>query len=46
MALAFKAYYVWVLLIRMRGEINAMKVRTIRMRQVHQANEAATREAK
>jgi len=40
MALAFKAYYLWVLLIRMRGEINAMKVRALRMRQVQQADMA------
>ena len=39
MALAFKAYFVWVLLIRMRGEINAMKVRALRMRQVHDAEQ-------
>jgi heme exporter protein C len=37
MALAFKAYYVWLLLIRIRGEINAMKVRALRLRQVHAA---------
>jgi len=37
MALAFKAYYVWLLLIRIRGEINAMKVRALRLRQVHGA---------
>jgi heme exporter protein C len=37
MALAFKTYYVWLLLIRIRGEINAMKVRALRLRQVHGA---------
>ncbi len=35
MALAFKAYYIWVLLIRIRGEINAGKIRALRLRQVH-----------
>ena len=35
MALAFKGYYVWLLLIRIRGEINFMKVRALRLRQVH-----------
>lgn len=35
MALAFKAYYIWVLLMRIRGEINAGKVRALRLRQVH-----------
>lgn len=37
MAFAFKAYFVWVLLMRMRGEINAMKIRAVRLRQVHAA---------
>lgn len=40
MALAFKAYYVWLLLIRIRGEINAMKIRALRLRQVHAAGAA------
>ncbi len=35
MALAFKAYYLWVLLIRIRGEINQGKIRALRVRQVH-----------
>ena len=35
MALAFTAYYVWVLLLRVRGEIIANKIRVIRLRQVH-----------
>ncbi len=35
MALAFKAYYVWIVLMRIRGEINASKVRALRLRQVH-----------
>ncbi|NQW01736.1 MAG: heme ABC transporter permease [Rhodospirillales bacterium] len=35
MALAFKAYYIWVLLIRMRAEINEGKIRSLRLRQVH-----------
>ncbi|MBM09430.1 MAG: heme transporter HemC [Magnetovibrio sp.] len=35
MALAFKGYYVWLLLIRIRGEINFMKVRALQLRQVH-----------
>ena len=34
MALAFKAYYVWILLVRIRGEVNAQKVRALRRRQV------------
>jgi heme exporter protein C len=32
MALAFKAYYVWVLLIRIRAEIAAAKIRATRLR--------------
>jgi heme exporter protein C len=32
MALAFKAYYVWVLLIRIRAEIAAGKIRAARLR--------------
>ncbi|MCK5446185.1 MAG: cytochrome c biogenesis protein CcsA, partial [Rhodospirillaceae bacterium] len=35
MALAFKAYYVWVLMIRMRTELVDNKVRIMRLRQVH-----------
>ncbi|GAB6052071.1 heme ABC transporter permease [Magnetospira thiophila] len=35
MAVAFKAYYVFVLLLRMRAEITASKVRALRLRQVH-----------
>lgn len=35
MALAFTAYYVWVLLLRVRGEIIASKIRVIRLKQVH-----------
>ena len=35
MALAFKAYYIWLMLIRIRGEISSMKVRALRLRQVH-----------
>ena len=35
MALAFKAYYIWVLLMRIRGEINEGKIRALRLRQVH-----------
>ncbi len=35
MALAFTAYYVWVLLLRVRGEIIANKIRVIRLKQVH-----------
>ena len=38
MALAFKAYFIWVLLIRMRGEINALKIRALRFRLAHQSN--------
>ncbi len=45
MALAFKAYYLWVLLIRMRGEINAMKVRALRMRQTDLADKVTAGEA-
>ena len=33
MALAFKAYFVWVVLVRMRSELMANKVRLMRMRQ-------------
>lgn len=35
MALAFKTYYVWVLLVRIRQELTANKVRILRLRQVH-----------
>ena len=35
MALAFKLYYVWVLLVRVKCEIVASKIRAIRLRQVH-----------
>jgi len=35
MALAFKAYYIWVMLMRIRGEVNAGKIRALRLRQVH-----------
>ena len=35
MALAFTAYYVWVLLLRLRGEIVSSKIRAIRVRQAH-----------
>ncbi len=36
MALAYTTYYVWVLLLRMDGEIAAVKIRVQRMRQVHE----------
>ena len=42
MALAFKGYYIWLLLIRIRGEINSMKIRALRLRQVHAAESAAS----
>ena len=42
MALAFKGYYIWLLLIRIRGEINSMKIRALRLRQVHGAESAAS----
>lgn len=45
MALAFKAYYIWLLLIRIRGEINAMKIRALRLRQVHSAGTEAEAQA-
>jgi heme exporter protein C len=35
MALAFKGYYIWVLLMRIRGEVNAGKIRALRLRQAH-----------
>ena len=42
MALAFKGYYIWLLLIRIRGEINSMKIRALRLRQMHAAERAAS----
>ena len=42
MALAFKGYYIWLLLIRIRGEINSMKIRALRLRQVHGAESASS----
>ncbi len=35
MAFAFKTYYVWVLLVRMRQEMTANKVRILRLKQAH-----------
>ena len=35
MAVAFKTYYIWVLLVRIRAEIIAKKIRILRLRQVH-----------
>ncbi len=35
MALAFTAYYVWVLLLKVRSEIISNKIRVIRLKQVH-----------
>ena len=35
MALAFKAFFIWVMLMRTRGEINEGKIRAVRLRQVH-----------
>jgi heme exporter protein C len=35
MALAFKAFFIWVMLMRIRGEINEGKIRAVRLRQVH-----------
>jgi len=35
MAVAFKTYYIWVLLVRIRAEIIANKIRILRLRQVH-----------
>ena len=37
MAVGFTSYYLWVVLIRVRGEIIAGKIRAIRLRQVHGA---------
>ena len=36
MGVGFTSYYVWVLLIRIRAEICANKVRSLRLRQVHE----------
>ena len=33
MALAYTVFYLWVLMLRVRGEIAASKIRAIRMRQ-------------
>ena len=33
MALAYTAFYLWVLMLRVRSEIAASKIRAIRMRQ-------------
>ncbi|NQV48483.1 MAG: heme ABC transporter permease [Rhodospirillaceae bacterium] len=35
MAVAFNTYYVWVMLIRIRTEVAATKVRSLRMKQAH-----------
>ena len=35
MAVAFKTYYIWVLLVRIRAEIISNKIRILRLRQVH-----------
>jgi heme exporter protein C len=35
MAAAFTSYYFWVVLLRVRGEIVAGKIRGLRLRQVH-----------
>jgi len=35
MAVAYKTYYIWVLLVRIRAEIIANKIRILRLRQVH-----------
>lgn len=35
MAVAFKTYYIWIVLIRIRAEIISKKIGTIRLRQVH-----------
>ena len=35
MALAFTTYYVWVLLLRVRGELIGRRIRAIRLRQTH-----------
>ena len=38
MALAFKSYYIWVLLFRIRGEINTQKIQALRIRLTHGSN--------
>ena len=38
MALAFKSYYIWVLLFRMRGEMNTQKIQALRIRMTHRSN--------
>ena len=35
MAMAFSTYYVWVLLLRVRGELIGRRIRAIRLRQTH-----------
>jgi heme exporter protein C len=35
MALAFKAFYIWVMLMRIRGKINEGKIQALRLRQVN-----------
>ncbi|MBL4748082.1 MAG: heme ABC transporter permease [Magnetovibrio sp.] len=35
LAIAFKGYYVWVLMVRMRQELTANKVRILRLKQAH-----------
>ncbi|OHC75311.1 MAG: heme transporter HemC [Rhodospirillales bacterium RIFCSPLOWO2_12_FULL_58_28] len=35
MAFGFKFLYLWILFLRMRGEINTNKIRMIRLRQIH-----------
>lgn len=45
MILAFKAYFLLLLLIRIRGEINSTKVRALRIRHVHEADSLKTKEA-
>ena len=35
LGLAYKGYYIWVLLVRMRAELTANKVRILRLKQVH-----------
>ncbi len=37
MAVGFTTYYLWVLLVRVRGEIIANKIRALRMREAHAA---------
>ena len=38
MALAFKSYYIWVLLFRMRGEMNTQRIQALRIRLTHRSN--------